>query len=81
VHRQELRLYREQADAGLIAHVRRGEAAPVDAIEASLAGDPEAFRARARAFVSAKGDVNRYIADAIRAAVEKYGKARQRHAG
>jgi uncharacterized protein len=72
---------REQADAGLIAHVRRGEAAPVEAIEASLAGDPEAFRARARAFVSAKGDVNRYIADAIRAAVEKYGKARQRHAG
>jgi uncharacterized protein len=63
---------REQAEAGLIAHVRRGEASPVAAIEASLARDPEDYAARARAFVSAKGDVNRYIADAIRAAAEKH---------
>jgi uncharacterized protein len=62
----------EQGDAGLIAHVRRGEASPVEAIEASLAIDPADHRARARAFIAAKGDVNRYIADAIAAAAEKY---------
>jgi predicted glycosyltransferase len=63
---------REQADAGLIRHVRRGGASPVAAIEASLTLDPEAYRTRARAFVAGKGDVNRYIARAIEAAVKKY---------
>ena len=63
---------REQADAGLITHLRPGEASPVEAIEASLALDHANYRTRARAFVTGKGDVNRYIAEAIGAAAKKY---------
>lgn len=71
---------REQADAGLIRDLRRGEASPVEAIAAMLAIGPDDYRARARAFIAGKGDVNRYIADAIRAAAGRHRRRPARHA-
>lgn len=64
---------REQEDAGLIRHLRAGEASPIAAIEESLAIDPKNYRARARDFAARKGDVNRYIVDAIRSAAANSG--------
>jgi uncharacterized protein len=55
----------EQQEAGLIRRFGPSDDA-LQAIEAALAEDPQAWRQRSRDFIGRRGDVNLYVLDAIR---------------
>lgn len=63
----------EQQQAGLIRRLEPSEDVG-QALAEALGNDPREYRRRACAYVAARGDVNRYVADAIRRVL------RERHA-